>query len=95
MANEQQKIALLSKTVNYAALKENRILMNYLQKALPAIPDSEILYAEKIIKEIQENCPHNGDKRLQPLISLNMLRFEEKCSLCGHVTRQDVPVTEL
>ena len=79
MTTDQEKIALLNQIVNFDTLKESPILMNYLQKALPVIPDSEIQYAGKVIKEIQDNCSHDvADPG-----------FEEVCTKCGFVTKKD------
>jgi hypothetical protein len=96
MANEQQKIAILGQLANYHNLKADPRLKSYLDKACAALPDQEINFAEHIVKEIQDNCSHDGDKRIQPVLSvMPELKFEEKCSLCGHVIRKNVHVTEL
>ena len=95
MANEQQKIDILGQLANFPELQNDQRLNSYLEKACATFPDNEIEFAKKLIKEKQETCPHNGDKRIKPSLSVSEIKFEERCSLCGHITRENVPVTEL
>lgn len=95
MKKLQEKLEIINAAKNFSKLKNEPRLKYILEKVNKIIPDEEIMFEKHIIEEIQEKCPHDGGKKLDPLISVDTVRFDEICCDCGKTTRQNLTAQDL
>lgn len=95
MGKLQEKLEIINAANEFSKLQNEPRLKYILDRVNNVIPDEEILFEKHIIEEVQEQCPHDGGKKLKSQTGVNTVRFEEVCCLCGKTTRQNLTVQDL